>query len=100
VRRAVQFLDDSLKMAVPAGCVAFVVEDVTGQDSWERAMVLVNTQPKAVEFSIPAGDWRLFVDERRAGRIEILPNTGKVESERATVAGRSVMVLGEVRGTR
>ncbi|MGH9846981.1 MAG: type I pullulanase, partial [Blastocatellia bacterium] len=100
VRRAVNFLDDSLKMAVPAGCVAFVVEDLRGLDSWKRALVLINTQPRAVEFSIPAGDWRLFVDGRRAGRIEIPAGAGKVESDRATVAGRSVMVLGEVRGTR
>jgi pullulanase len=90
VREALRFLDPA-----PAGCLGFELRDVTGRDSWTRALVLINPQPAARPFSIPPGRWRLFADGRRAGTIEIPPFAGNLESERAQAAARSVLILGE-----
>jgi pullulanase len=97
VRRDLRFLDDQLGLAVPAGCVAFVLDDVAERDAWARALVLVNPQAKPRDFSIPAGDWRLFVDGRRAGKIEIEPEAGTLAGGCVSAAARSVQVWGEFR---
>src|SRR5262245_33430545 len=54
VRRALKFLDNHLGMPVPAGCVGFLIEDQNQRDQWQRALVLINSQPKQVEFLIPS----------------------------------------------
>src|SRR5262249_45134568 len=97
VRRAVKFLDDHLGFNVPLGCIGFQIEDVNNRDEWERALVLVNSQSKQVEFIIPSGDWRVFVDPKHAGKIEIEQSSGALDDKRATVAARSVLILGEPR---
>jgi pullulanase len=100
VRRAVKFLDDHLGLAVPPGCIGFLIEDVTGRDEWARALVLLNPQAKAAEFPIPAGEWKIFGDHRRAGNVELRQSTAKLSVERATVAARSALILGELKGAK
>lgn len=97
VRRAVKFLDDDLELATPTGCIGFLIEDVTGRDEWSRALVLLNPQAKAMEFAIPAGEWKIFGDNRRAGNLELRQSAAKLGAERAWVAARSALVLGELR---
>ncbi len=54
VERAVRFFDDDLGIEIPEGTIAFQVKDVTGQDAWERALVLLNGTGEAHEFPLPA----------------------------------------------
>jgi pullulanase len=96
VRQAVKFLDDYLGLPVPPGCLEFLIEDVTGRDAWARALVLFNAQPRALEFAIPAGAWKIFADNRRAGNTEILQSAAKVSDGRVTVPARSALILGEL----
>jgi pullulanase len=97
VRSAVKFLDDHFGLAVQPACIGFLIEDVTGRDAWSRSIVLLNAQPRPVEFDIPHGDWRIFVDARRAGTTAINQSLSKVEDETALVAPRSALILGETR---
>jgi pullulanase len=97
VLKSVKFLDDHLGMMVPPGCLAWMIEDHYERDEWERALVLVNTQTKAAEFEIPPGTWRIFVDSKRAGKIEIRDSIAIVEEHRAIIAQRSAVILAESR---
>jgi len=60
VRRALRFLDDDLSMPLPPGTIGYVLEDVTGHDSWSRAALLFNGSNGAVQMRLPAGSWRLL----------------------------------------
>lgn len=97
VRSAVKFLDDQLELSVPEGCVGFLIEDVTGKDEWSRALVLLNPQAKATEFAIPAGEWKIFGDNRRVSNSELRQSAAKLGPERATATARSALILGELR---
>jgi len=94
-RRAVKFLDDHLGLAAPTGCIGFLIEDVTGRDEWARALVLLNPQARAVEFAIPAGEWRIFGDGRRVGSSELWQSAAKLSVGRASVPLRSALILGD-----
>jgi pullulanase len=98
VRSALEFLDHPSPEgpATPPGCLGYLLRDVTGRDSWARALVLANPQAKALPFHIPAGDWRLYVNGREARLSPIAPAAGLDEGV-ATVSPRSVMILGELR---
>lgn len=61
VCRAVKFLDDDLGLALPRGVMGWMVEDVTGEDSWRAAVVILNGSSEAVEASLPPGDWSVAV---------------------------------------
>jgi pullulanase len=97
VRRAVKFLDEQLGLSSPLGCIGYQIEDVLEIDAWVRALVLLNTQPRQVEFLIPPGDWGIFVDSKQAGDREIKPSTSVVTETKVRVAARSAVVLGEMR---
>ncbi|MCI0525151.1 MAG: type I pullulanase, partial [Acidobacteria bacterium] len=94
---AVKFLDDYLGLAVPPGCVGFLIEDVTGRDEWARALVLLNSQPRPLEFAIPEGEWKIFGDNRRAGNSELRQSAAKIGDGRAWVVARSALILGELK---
>ncbi len=96
-RNAVKFLDDYLGLAVPPGCVGFLIEDVTGRDEWARALVLLNSQPRPLEFAIPEGEWKIFGDNRRAGNSELRQSAAKIGDGRAWVVARSALILGELK---
>ncbi len=97
VKSAVKFLDDHLELTVPQGCIGFLIEDVTGRDEWARALVLLNPQAKTAEFAIPAGEWKIFADSRRAGNSALQQSTAKLSSEQATIAPHSALILGELK---
>lgn len=99
VRRALRFLDEQIGLSVPPGCIAYLIEDVLETDSWERALVLLNTQAKHLEFMIPPGDWRIFVDGRQAGDCEIKQSASIITETKIRVAARSAAVLGVVRSS-
>jgi hypothetical protein len=62
--------------------------------------VLLNSQAKAVEFAIPAGEWKIFGDGRRAGNSELRQSAAKLSGERATGAARSALILGELKNAK
>jgi pullulanase len=95
-RGALKFLDDQLGLPVPHGCVGFLIEDGAGRDEWSRALVLLNPQPKAVEFAIPEGEWRIFGDAMRAGNSELQQSAAKLGAGRALAPARSALILGEL----
>ena len=97
VRRAVKFLDDQLELAVPQGCVAYVIEDVTGTDDWARALVILNANPKAVELTIPEGQWQVFGDKKEVGTTRLRLKSQLTANHQATVAPRSAVILGEMK---
>jgi pullulanase len=96
-RGALKFLDDQLGLPVPHGCVGFLIEDGAGRDEWSRALVLLNPQPKAMEFAIPEGEWRIFGDAMRAGNSELQQSAAKIGAGRASAPARSALILGELR---
>jgi pullulanase len=97
VRAAVSFLDHDLELTVPDGCVAYQVEDVTGSDSWRRALVLLNPRAESVEFEVPAGAWQVFVDSKRASTTPLGLSAANAVETAARVAPRSALILGEAR---
>ncbi|HEX5084505.1 MAG TPA: alpha-1,6-glucosidase domain-containing protein, partial [Blastocatellia bacterium] len=97
-RGALKFLDDQLGLPVPAGAIGFLIEDQAGRDEWSRALVLLNPQSRAVEFTIPEGEWKIFADALQAGDSELRKSVAKLVQGKATVMGRSALILGELRG--
>ncbi len=95
VRRAVKFLDDQPGLVVPPGCVAYLIESVTGQDEWSRALVLLNAGARLIEMEIPEGKWQVFADNKEASAFPLRLGTQLVTEKSATVAPRSALILGE-----
>ncbi|MEP7343402.1 MAG: type I pullulanase [Acidobacteriota bacterium] len=97
VRRAVKFLDDHLGLAVPSGCVAYLIEDVTGKDEWARALVILNSNARAIELTIPEGQWKVFGDKKEASTTRLRLKSHPVANNHATIAPRSALILGEMK---
>lgn len=104
VRRAVLFLDDHLGYSMPDGCLGWLIEDVTGKDTWKRALILVNTSPASVLLPLPEGDWQVFVDGWTSGIHPVCSGSNRryredrLRGPLISIARRSAMVLAEVRG--
>jgi len=89
-----RFLDDDLKIRVPAKCVAYELTRGKTGDSWEAAVVLFNADSKPVEFAVPAGEWTIVVDDDEAGTGPVKTGPSKVSGGTVTVPARSAMVMG------
>ena len=96
-RAAVKFLDDQLGLPVPPGCIGFLIEDKTGRDEWSRALILFNPLAKAIEFTIPEGEWKIFGDSRRVGISELRQSAAKIGGGKALMNARSALILGEMK---
>lgn len=97
VRRAIRFLDDDSAWVAPSGCVAYLIEDVSGKDEWARALVILNPTAKASEVMIPEGRWRVFGNKKEVSTFPLRPKSLLVAESRATVAPRSALILGELK---
>lgn len=53
VERAVKFLDDDLGLHLPEGTIGYQVTDVTGEDRWAHALVLLNGSDRKCEVPLP-----------------------------------------------
>ncbi len=98
VRRAITFLDERLGIEFPFACLGFQIEDVEGRDTWSRAVVLFNGQPRAQDLPVPAGRWAVFADHLGSGvhPLRWMCSSVSEKSESlVTVAGRSALILGE-----
>jgi hypothetical protein len=97
VRSAFRFLDDDLGYEMSVGCIGFQLEDVTNSDSWSRAIVIFNSQPRPRDVRIPTGEWMVFGDNREAGVFPLLRSDVDISKGSVTVAARSALILGEKR---
>lgn len=97
VRSSIKFLDDDLGFEMPSGCIGFQVEDITGSDTWSRALVLFNSQPRSKEIRIPQGEWLVYADYKRADSFPLRRPGFDVLSGTVVIAARSALVLGEER---
>ncbi|MFO1433184.1 MAG: type I pullulanase [Candidatus Competibacteraceae bacterium] len=87
IEQNLKFFDDDLGIVIPYHCVAFQVE--LQEDSWKKAIVLLNPNPYNVLFSLPAGRWTCVVDYEKTGVMPLA--TGLTEEVK--VSRRSAMVL-------
>lgn len=97
VDRAVRLLDDHLGMVVPDGCIAYMIEDVTGRDTWARALVLLNGRGKIAEFSIPEGRWEIYGDDKRVKLRPLRWSAVRLAERSAAVPAHSALILGEMK---
>lgn len=96
-RHAVKFLDDELGFAVPAGSVAYLIEDVAGNDEWSRALVVLNANAKAIALTIPEGRWQVFGDQKEVSPVPLRLKSAPISEGQLTVSPRSALILGEMR---
>lgn len=54
VLRSVQFLDHDLKLKLPEGTMGWLVSDITGQDAWTAAVILLNGTHETATMPLPA----------------------------------------------
>ncbi|MEW6732372.1 MAG: type I pullulanase [Acidobacteriota bacterium] len=92
VRAAIQFLDP-----LPARTLGYLLTDVTGKDSWQRALMLFNADKEAHEFTIPVGHWQIYVDDRQASTTPLAASRALIQEKIVRVPARSALVLGEAR---
>ncbi|MBI4853803.1 MAG: type I pullulanase [Acidobacteria bacterium] len=71
IKQAIKFLDQDLNYQLPKGVIAYLITDVTGKDSWQRALVLLNASNKTYELNIPEGNWQVFVNQFNSGNEPI-----------------------------
>lgn len=95
VKRALKFLDDHLHLPLPAGCLGFQLEDVTGRDAWDRALVLANPHAMPETLVIPPGDWRIYADQLTSGTAPLPDHGALLDKTTVQIAARSVLILGE-----
>jgi pullulanase len=95
VRQALKFFDTDLGLTVPEKGIAYQLTDVAQVDSWKRALVLFNATDKPQTFTIPAGQWQVYVDDRQASLLPLASATAKIANNTVKVAPRSALVLGE-----
>ena len=92
LRKSLKYFDENLHLPVPAGCLAFQLEDTAGQDEWSRVLILVNPQPQVHAFNIPVGTWQAYADAHRSA---IIPFAQYDAASEISVAPRSALLLGE-----
>lgn len=91
VKQAVKFLDQE---KLPSSVISYQISDVTGKDSWQRALVLLNASDKAQKITVPNGSWNIYVDQFNAGN-EPLSSSTKILDNTIEIPARSALVLGE-----
>jgi pullulanase len=117
IKVSLKFFGEQLHLSVPEDCLAFLLEDLpaTAQavpveatsadprevaldhESWSRALVLVNPQPDLRTFSIPVGQWQIYVDSRSSGIAPLMSSTALMDSTQVVLKPRSALLLGERR---
>ena len=95
VRNSLKYFDENLHLTLPDGCLAFQLEDLTGQDAWSRALVLVNPLSQVHAFTIPAGAWRVYADARRSSTVPLDQPRNLDFASPVLVSSRSALILGE-----
>ncbi|MCI0665291.1 MAG: type I pullulanase [Acidobacteria bacterium] len=95
VRRAVKFFDDHLGEKVPHGAIAYLIEDVMEKDEWSRGIVILNTNAKSIKLKLPEGNWQIFGDGKDVSLLPLRHNIKVIVEGIASIAPRSVLILGE-----
>lgn len=90
VRASLSFLDDHMGMPVPSGGIGYVLSRGTTNDSWEKVLVLFNSNSTSTEFTIPPSDWIPVVSKDAAG---VAPLGAALTTTTVTVAPRSATIF-------
>jgi pullulanase len=96
-RHAIKFLDNQLDLTVPHGCIAYLIEDLTGRDEWSRAMVLLNANAMPVDLALLEGHWQIFGNGKQVSTSPLRVKPKILIDDSVTVAPRSALILGEER---
>ena len=83
VRRHLEFLD------APKGVVAFRLKDYAGGDSWKDITVILNSNKKVEEISVPEGEYTAVVKDGRVDSRGLATFSGT----RIRVAPQTAMIL-------
>ncbi len=94
IEAAIQFLDQS---AIPANTIAYTLKDVTGKDSWQNALIVLNANNQSVKIPLPNGHWQVYVDNRQASEQILLNTPVQMANGLINVPARSAVVLGETK---
>ncbi|MBL8149159.1 MAG: type I pullulanase [Blastocatellia bacterium] len=95
VRDGLKFLDTDLFTELPKNGIGYVLTDVTGKDSWQRALVLFNPDKEGQAFQIPTGNWQVYVDAIQVSTNPLKNSRAKIKDRTVIVPARSALVLGE-----
>ena len=83
VRKHMSFL----KASEPV--VAFLLKDYAGRDDWRNIIVILNSSRKAMEVTIPNGNYTIVCQD---GKIDE-KGLGTVEGPKVTIARQSALIL-------
>lgn len=96
IKAAIKFFDDDLNYQLPKGIIAYQISDVSNKDSWSRAILIFNATGKKEVVRIPAGQWRVFVDQFTAGNEPLSAILNSADNM-IEITPRSALILGEMR---
>lgn len=66
-------------MAAPDGVVAYELNGAAVGDDWRRIMVAYNGNPQPVTLKLPAGSWRVVVNDQRSGNDTLAQAKNRVK---------------------
>ncbi len=67
IKKSLFFLDDDLGLPMTGGAIGYVINRGSSGDAWANALVLFNSNPVPVEFTIPQSQWIPVVNGLQAG---------------------------------
>lgn len=77
----------------PKNTIAFLISDNANNDPWEKITVIYNPTKSKVEVKLPQGNWKVVVDNRKAGILPIEKGDWTLSGSTLTVPPLSGMVL-------
>ena len=82
---------------MPENAIAYLLADVTEQDSWSHALIIFNANNKKAQFPLPIGNWQIFVDSQQVSLNPIKHSSVKLTKTTVTVNAYSATILAEIR---
>ncbi len=62
VEEGVHYFDEDMGLEIPDGTIGVRIEDTTGEDTWARAVLLLNGTGHEARIPLPDGKWSVAVD--------------------------------------
>lgn len=77
----------------PKNTIAFLISDNANSDPWKKITVIYNPTKSKVEVKLPQGNWKVVVDNKKAGILPIEKGDWTLSGNTLTVPPLSGMVL-------
>lgn len=77
----------------PKNTVAFLITDNNNKDSWKKIAVIYNPTNSEIQINLPEGNWKVVVDNKKAGTTPIEKGDWLLSENVLTVPPISGMVL-------